>query len=50
MDVKSTFLNEDLREEVYICQPARFIIAGQARCCMVCGRLHGHGTQCSTTR
>jgi hypothetical protein len=29
MDVKSTFLNEDLREEVYICQPARFIIASQ---------------------
>jgi hypothetical protein len=29
MDVKSTFLNGDLKEEVYIRQPAGFIIAGQ---------------------
>jgi hypothetical protein len=29
MDVKSVFLNEDLKEEVYVCQPAGFIIAGQ---------------------
>jgi hypothetical protein len=28
MDVKSAFLNEDLKEEVYVCQPAGFIIAG----------------------
>jgi hypothetical protein len=29
MDVKSTFLNGDLKEEVYVRQPAGFIIAGQ---------------------
>jgi hypothetical protein len=29
MDVKSTFLNEDLKEEVYVRQPAGFVIAGQ---------------------
>jgi hypothetical protein len=29
MDVKSTFLNGDLQEEVYIEQPAGFIVAGK---------------------
>jgi hypothetical protein len=29
MDVKSTFLNGDLKEEVYVRQPAGFIVAGQ---------------------
>jgi len=29
MDVKSAILNGDLKEEVYICQPPRFAIAGQ---------------------
>jgi hypothetical protein len=29
MDVKSTFLNGDLKEEVYICQSVGFIVAGQ---------------------
>jgi hypothetical protein len=29
MDVKSTFLNGDLKEEVYVHQPMGFIIAGQ---------------------
>jgi hypothetical protein len=29
MDVKSTFLNGDLKEEVYVHQPAGFIVAGQ---------------------
>jgi hypothetical protein len=28
IDVKSVFLNEDLKEEVYIRQPMRFIITG----------------------
>jgi hypothetical protein len=28
MDVKSTFLNGDLKEEVYVRQPAGFIVAG----------------------
>jgi hypothetical protein len=29
MDVKFTFLNGDLKEEVYVCQPAEFVIASQ---------------------
>jgi hypothetical protein len=29
MDVKSAFLNEDLKEEVYVRQPAGFVMAGQ---------------------
>jgi hypothetical protein len=29
MDVKSVFLNRDLKEEVHVHQPTRFIIAGQ---------------------
>jgi hypothetical protein len=29
MDVKSAFLNGDLKEEVHIRQPAGFIVAGQ---------------------
>jgi hypothetical protein len=29
MDVKSAFLNEDLKELVYIRQPVGFVIAGQ---------------------
>jgi hypothetical protein len=29
MDVKSAFLNGDLREEVYVHQPARFIVGGK---------------------
>jgi hypothetical protein len=29
MDVKSTFLNGKLMKEVYVCQPARFVIADQ---------------------
>jgi hypothetical protein len=29
MDVKSTFLNGDLKEEVHVRQPAGFIVAGQ---------------------
>jgi hypothetical protein len=29
MDVKSVFLNEDLKEEVYVHQPAGFIVAAQ---------------------
>ncbi|KAG8094725.1 hypothetical protein GUJ93_ZPchr0012g18877 [Zizania palustris] len=29
MDVKSTFLNGDLQEEVYVEQPAGFVVAGQ---------------------
>jgi hypothetical protein len=29
MDVKSAFLNGDLKEEVYVCQPAEFVIASQ---------------------
>jgi hypothetical protein len=28
IDVKSVFLNEDLKEEVYLHQPTRFIITG----------------------
>jgi hypothetical protein len=29
MDVKSAFMNEDLKEEVYVRQPAGFVMAGQ---------------------
>jgi hypothetical protein len=29
MDVKSAFLNDDLKEEVYFHQPLRFIIPGK---------------------
>jgi hypothetical protein len=29
MDVKSTFLNGDLKEEVYVRQPPRFVVSGQ---------------------
>jgi hypothetical protein len=29
INVKSAFLNGDLKEEVYVCQPAGFVIAGQ---------------------
>jgi hypothetical protein len=29
MDVKSAFLNADLKEEVYVCQPSGFAIAVQ---------------------
>jgi hypothetical protein len=29
MDVKSVFLNGNLKEEVYVRQPAGFIVAGQ---------------------
>jgi hypothetical protein len=43
MDVKSTFLNGDLKEEVYVRQPTGFIVAGQE------GKLRGHGIQSSTT-
>jgi hypothetical protein len=33
MDVKSTFLNGDLQEEVYVEQPAGFIVAGKEHKC-----------------
>jgi hypothetical protein len=29
MDVKSSFLNNDLKEEVYVWQPPSFIVSGQ---------------------
>ena len=31
MDVKTTFLNEDLEEEICLEQPERFIIPGQEK-------------------
>ena len=29
MDVKSTFLNDDLKEEVYVHQPPSYVVAGE---------------------
>jgi hypothetical protein len=50
MDVKSAFLNGDLKEEIYVHQPPGFATpTRRARCCacarpsMACGRHQGHG-------
>jgi hypothetical protein len=55
MDVKSAFLNGDLKEEIYVHQPPGFTIPGKegkvcARPFIACGRLHGHGISSWTPR
>ena len=42
MDVKTTFLNEELEEEIYIEQPERFVIHGkEKKVCKLIKSLYG---------
>jgi hypothetical protein len=42
MDIKSTFLNGDLKEEVYVHQPSRFVIPGKEnKVLCLCKALYG---------
>ena len=42
MDVKTTFLNEDLEEEIYLEQPEGFIVPGQEqKVCRLIKSLYG---------
>jgi hypothetical protein len=42
MDIKSAFLNGDLKEEVYVCQSPGFIILGkESKVLRLCKDLYG---------